>query len=292
MADEPQQPDPSDGVDDPAKSSNAPKVAAPHGRRAPPQSLGPWNSTPPPGAAGQAPPAPDNLDFRDPSLGPRRMTFAGAPVTVALILALTTIEIALTASPSLRGWAFERFAFAIAGFRDGPQATLGTALITHAFLHGGLLHLGFNMVALAAFGPEAERRVGSLAYAGLFLCAAAAGALAHFGWVIISAGFGFAALPPGGFIVLVGASGAISGVLALEFQRRAEAMRATPAAYLRTTPGRFLMSISATFVILNIAITLLPGMISGEAHIGGFLAGLLLAPALFAARPRGAPPPP
>ena len=74
-------------------------------------------------------------------------------------------------------------------------------LLSHAFLHASLLHLLGNMVYLWAFGGAAEAAVGSLRFAVLYLLWGAAAAL---GQVIAD---------PASPVPMVGASGAISGVL-------------------------------------------------------------------------------
>lgn len=205
------------------------------------------------------------------------MTLRGAPITIALMIVNIAIELALVVNPAWRDYAISHYAFGMLYDQGVLRATLGEAVITHAFLHGGLLHLGFNMAALAAFGPPVERSIGSLPYAAIYAMAAVAGALAHYGWLTAEIAFG---LPPheGALQILVGASGAISGVLALEFRRRAILM-----AYAAGRPftGGYVRQTAATFILINVAISLLPGFISGEAHIGGFLVGLILGPLIL-----------
>lgn len=216
---------------------------------------------------------------------PRRpaMTFRGAPVTTFLIVSMVAIELLLVLSPGLRDWALERFAFAILVESGEIYATWSWPILTHSALHAGLLHLGFNMAALAIFGPPVERSMGSLPYVFVYLLAAMAGAVTHFGWLAALAAFEVS--PGAPLTVLVGASGAISGLLALEFWRRSLILRMTPPELRASPPGAYLRMASASFILINVAISLLPGFISGQAHIGGFLAGLVLAPLLLR-RPR------
>ena len=78
-------------------------------------------------------------------------------------------------------------------------------LITYMFLHGGVWHLAFNMIALYFFGPRLEARLGSKRFLGLYFASGIAGALLSF-----LLGFTpFASL----YVPIVGASGAIFGVL-------------------------------------------------------------------------------
>ena len=207
------------------------------------------------------------------------MTLRGAPATTFLLIALSSIELTLMLFPSLREWAYQWFAFAVLVENGQVQATLSWPILTHAALHGGRLHLGCNCAALAIFGPPVERSSGTLNYLAVFILAAAAGALTHYGWLLAMVESGFGAPAP--LTVLVGASGAISGLLAMEILRRSRVLALTPAALRRMSPGAYLRSSSITFIAINLAITLLPGFISGEAHIGGFLVGLALAPILM-----------
>lgn len=74
-------------------------------------------------------------------------------------------------------------------------------LVTHMFLHGGWLHLVVNMVVLWSFGRGLEPVMGSVRFVLLYLLAGVLAALAH-GFVNAQAN-----------IILIGASGAIAGVV-------------------------------------------------------------------------------
>src|ERR671933_2956792 len=91
------------------------------------------------------------------------------------------------------------------GVNVGPPPPLGltwTTLITSMFLHGGLLHIGSNMLYLFIFGDNVEDRLGHLRFLIFyFVCGLAAG-ITH---IVFNAG---SSTPS------VGASGAIAGVLA------------------------------------------------------------------------------
>jgi membrane associated rhomboid family serine protease len=76
-------------------------------------------------------------------------------------------------------------------------------LLSYQFLHGGLLHLGFNMLALFFFGPRLEARLGGNRFVGLYLASGAGGAA-------------LSLLTP--FSAIIGASGAVFGIL-LAFAR-------------------------------------------------------------------------
>jgi hypothetical protein len=74
--------------------------------------------------------------------------------------------------------------------------------VTYSFLHGGLLHLGSNMLFLWVFGDNVEDAMGHIRFLIFYFACAAAGAFAH------------ALLLPASENPLIGASGAVAGVVA------------------------------------------------------------------------------
>jgi membrane associated rhomboid family serine protease len=138
--------------------------------------------------------------------------------------------------------------------------------ISSAFLHGGLLHLGMNMAMLALFAPNVERVLGQGGVATLYgvgiLAAAAAQVLAD----------------PGSVIPVVGASGAISAIMAAHlalFPRE----RPKP---LGPIPGKWAHALKLLigWVVLNLMLGFVGPSVGVQiaiwAHIGGFAAGLAL----------------
>jgi membrane associated rhomboid family serine protease len=117
---------------------------------------------------------------------------------------------------TLRGAALDRFVerwgavpslilAALSGDPRVPRTDLVT-LFTSQFIHAGFLHLGGNMLFLWVFGRAVEDRLGRGLYLAFYLLA---GALAGLAQVLISG--------PGESVPLVGASGAIAGVLGMYF---------------------------------------------------------------------------
>jgi len=162
----------------------------------------------------------------------------------------------------------------------GPGPLYGIAgLVTHQFLHGGLLHIIANVIALRVFGDNIEDALGHWRYAAFFL---ASGALAA-----IAQGIAEPTVP------LIGASGAISAVMAgyLLLHPRARILVLVFNIAPILAPASFVVGFS---ILVNIAmaydITLLTGGTPGAeartiawwAHIGGFAAGLVLVPLLKA----------
>lgn len=89
----------------------------------------------------------------------------------------------------------------------GPGAAPGFEfwqLVSYSFLHGGLLHLGFNMLALYTFGRDVERLFGSAWYLQYYFASVVAAALTH---LLVT---GWMGAPP---YPTVGASGGVYGLL-------------------------------------------------------------------------------
>ncbi len=170
--------------------------------------------------------------------------------------------------------------------------------LTYTFLHGSWAHVGFNCIWLVAFGSAVARRVSSARFLLLMAVSAVAGAAVQYLFDMVS------------FQIVLGASAAVSGAMgaatrfvfrptdepARIFDRSAlnEAFR-QPALSLRQT----LTTRAALFFVIfwfgtNLLFGYMPGLVGAgnmpvawQAHIGGFLAGLLLFP-LF--DPRRRPP--
>ena len=155
---------------------------------------------------------------------------------------------------------------------------LWTTLLTSMFLHGGWGHLGGNMLFLWIFGDNLEHRIGHLRFILFYLATGIAAGLAHILFNSDSA------------VPTVGASGAISGVLGgylLMFPRN----RVYVLTYggVMTVPALFMLGLWILMQFINgvgeVARTPETGGVAYIAHIGGFIAGMVLAPLLAAGRP-------
>lgn len=159
--------------------------------------------------------------------------------------------------------------------------------VTHAFLHAGWEHVGGNVVWLAIFGTPLAQRYGAIKTYALFLLGAVIGA------------WSFALTSHGPDEYLVGASGGIAALtgVAVRFIFQPPVVVVDEATGERRLLGRHLASLSefvrnptaaifsAMWIILNGIVPIIPAMSSAlgfavawQAHIGGFLAGLLLIP--------------
>ena len=184
-----------------------------------------------------------------------RLTGPGAPVVTYGIIALCVVAFILQNLPFVGGQVTNALIYA--GAYSYPSGSLSPLIafepwrmITSIFAHANLIHLALNMYTLWIFGIALEPLLGRLRYFALFLISGFAGSVA----VLL--------ITPAGQPVL-GASGAIFGMFGAFFiiQRR-----------LGGNATQILV-----LVALNLAIGFIPGFnISWQAHVGGFIGGLLV----------------
>lgn len=149
-------------------------------------------------------------------------------------------------------------------------------IFTSMFMHGGWFHLFSNMLALYIFGDNVEDSMGSQRYLIFYLLCGVAAALTH---VFFN---------PSSPIPTVGASGALSGVLAayLLFYPSARVITLIPIFFLPwlvEIPAVVYLGIWFISQLANGVFSILidvqaMGGVAWWAHIGGFVAGLALAP--------------
>ncbi|MEW6477471.1 MAG: rhomboid family intramembrane serine protease [Actinomycetota bacterium] len=166
-----------------------------------------------------------------------------------------------------------------------PDKNVFLAVVVSIFLHGSWLHVLGNMLFLWVFGNNIEERLGTIGYAVFYLAAGVAASLAHI------------ATQPNSTVPVVGASGAIAGVMG---------------AYLVLYPHARILTIVPLFIFLQFLY--LPAFVvlllwfvmqfftnpntgvAVAAHIGGFIfgaaVGLFLRATAQPSPPRGPSPPP
>jgi len=163
----------------------------------------------------------------------------------------------------------------------GGEIASVTSFLTHTLVHGDWVHLGFNAAWLVAFGGAVANRTGTVRFLLLFAFCAVIGAAT------------FLLFNPGVLAPMVGASGAISGLMGATMRFLFTAVDGKGLAALREDPRSApLMPLSAALVdkrvVLVTAVFLLANIlavfglgsvgvsgIAWEAHIGGYFAGLL-----------------
>ena len=161
--------------------------------------------------------------------------------------------------------------FTVPGLEPTPISVYIT-LITSMFMHGGIAHIFGNMLFLMIFGDNIENRLGHFRYLIFYLVCGIIASLAH---VFVSVSMGSSTLIPS-----LGASGAISGVLGgylLLFPKRR--VRVIMFYQMMEVPAIVAIGIWFAFQLIS-GIGVLGdsqgGGVAFGAHIGGFIAGLLL----------------
>ena len=219
------------------------------------------------------------------------LTLPGALTAYVLLLAVIHLRVLLP--PELENWTIDVFGFIpkrydstllAIDFPGGEGAKVWT-FVTYSLLHANLSHIGFNVLWLLPFGSALARRFGAIRFFLFMAVTAAAGALAH----LVTHEHAVAPM--------IGASASVSGAMAaairfafvkgsfLSFSRGdADAAAKVPALSLLRAlrNGRVLgflgiwFAVNIVFGVGSIAIGAEGASVAWQAHIGGFLAGLLL----------------
>jgi membrane associated rhomboid family serine protease len=156
----------------------------------------------------------------------------------------------------------------------GPWPEAWSGLVTSLFLHGSWVHLGGNMLYLWVFGDNIEDIMGHGRFLVFYLLTGVVASLAH------------VATQPDSAVPLVGASGAIAGVLGaylIRFPRSRILSLVFFGIFVRLVELPALLVLSLWFVLqLAEGLVALGGptvtMVAWWAHIGGFVAGAALVP--------------
>ncbi len=179
--------------------------------------------------------------------------------------------------------------FASTGCAPGVPSDTPTllTLFTSMFMHGGLLHLGGNMLFLWIFGPNVEGSMNRVLYVVFYL---AGGLVAVLGQTVVD---------PSSTVPTVGASGAIAAVLggyAVLFPRARVLTIIFIIFFFGVVELPALLVLGFWFVLqllsgLNeVSSTATGGGVAYFAHIGGFVFGLAMVRAFAASRRSGPPP--
>jgi membrane associated rhomboid family serine protease len=216
------------------------------------------------------------------------------PALTAYVLLLAVIHLRVLLPTAWEKWTVEAFGFIPrrydttlldVTFAGGAGAKVWT-FVTYSLLHANLSHIGFNVLWLLPFGSALARRFGAVRFFLFMAVTAAAGALAH----LITNEHAVAPM--------IGASASVSGTMAaairfafvqgsfLSFSRGdADAAAKVPALSLmhalrdRRVLGFLAVwfGVNIIFGVYSIAIGMEGGtIVAWQAHIGGFLAGLML----------------
>ncbi|HUO01869.1 MAG TPA: rhomboid family intramembrane serine protease [Rhizomicrobium sp.] len=225
----------------------------------------------------------------------RQPIFRIPGVVAGLILVLAAAHTARWMLPeALSDRIINRFAFIparyshafLAAHNIDPGSIFDRAIpfVSYMALHNDFTHLAINSLWLLAFGPIVARRLGGALFLGFFLICGIAAAATHLA-------FNWASLMP-----VIGASGAISGLMGA-------GMRLLPTQAPWAVGGddelapifsRQIVIFTVIWLAINLAAGLTGfglgpgelGQIAWEAHVGGYLAGLLLVGPFDRLRPR------
>ena len=163
----------------------------------------------------------------------------------------------------------ELFGLSLGGFPQSVVVPERLTLLTYQFFHGDLFHLGGNMLFLWVFGDNVEDAMGHVRFLAFYLLCGILAGLAH------------ALMVPGSEIPLIGASGAVAGVIAAYLMLH-------PRVRVWVLVFKVLpMQVSAAlvlglWVVTQVVMVMLPqaqgqpGAVAWWAHIGGLVAGALL----------------
>ena len=199
-----------------------------------------------------------------------------------VIIAVTALAWLVTAVLGLDDQAAVTLGFVPARLTDavslGQAAPAILTPLSATLVHSGLVHLGFNLLIFAWCGKEAERVLGRGALILIYLVGAYAAAAAQ--WLS----------NPHGLIPMIGASGAISAVIgafALSFGRAKMITRSA-----RLNRWINIVWLLVAWVVLQVLVGWTAGaqgyLLATPAHVGGFLAGVLLQRPLLLWRYRNA----
>ncbi|HCR49605.1 MAG TPA: hypothetical protein DIW24_08250 [Bacteroidetes bacterium] len=138
-------------------------------------------------------------------------------------------------------------------------------LITSMFMHGDWLHLGFNMLYLWIFGDNIEHILGTKRFVWFYLLTGIIGGLAQ------------VALQPDSWIPMIGASGAISGILGayLVLLPRNKVRVLFLFIFRFSVPALLLLGVWIALQVINGLEPEATDQTAYAAHLGGFVAGVL-----------------
>lgn len=181
-----------------------------------------------------------------------RVTYALIAINVVMFLATGSFGVGSNGSDTAL---FRDLALVGDGF-DGRNF-VGVAqgeywrLVTGGFLHGGLIHIGFNMYLLYILGQQLETVLGHVRFAALY------------GAALLAGSFGALVVEPHTYTV--GASGAVFGLMgAMVIEQRARGMDPFAGGIFGSVGGLIVINLALSLVIANVSI---------GGHIGGLVGG-------------------
>jgi membrane associated rhomboid family serine protease len=219
----------------------------------------------------------DNVKRQGPGRGAHERAINLPPALFGLIVVNVVVHLLRQIlSEPMDQWVILNFGLIPANYTGAPGGewwSLLLAPVTYQFLHAGWIHLGVNMLTLAAFGAPLERLLGPRRFVLFYLSAGIAAGFIH--------GLFFSdSVDP-----VIGASGAISGVFGGALMALRRIGRLTS-----------LLPVAGIWIALNVFFGIFGGTpgsggepIAWTAHIGGFVYGLIALRLFLPAPPAEAP---
>jgi membrane associated rhomboid family serine protease len=208
---------------------------------------------------------------------PRHAHFLPIALTAAMVAAWL-LYIVLAGRFAIEGLAMISWAISASALAEGRYETI----LLHMFAHGGPMHIFMNSAALVSLGPLLIARLGPAPLSWL-----------RFGAVFVLSGLAgaafYLAVHPTGQVPMLGASGAICGLLGLLARFQPESDEFVP---IRSRKIWLTMKIFVKDNLILFAMLTLPALLAGrgggvawESHLGGMLFGLFGAPFLLTRQP-------
>jgi membrane associated rhomboid family serine protease len=217
--------------------------------------------------------------FHDPHT---RQPFLRAPAATLVLIGILVLAhlLRVLVSPTMSNSIIGRFAFIpalyshafLAAHHVDPGTAFDQALpfVSYIFLHADWTHLAINCIWLLPFGSVVARRFGAPLFFLFFLLCGIAGAATHlaFNWG-----------SPG---PVIGASAAVSGLMAAAFRMMSVSRAGSPELAPLTSPRVLVWTAVWAGINVIAGVTGLGAgtevrLVAWQAHLGGYLAGLLLA---------------
>ncbi len=201
-----------------------------------------------------------------PIIGPPKWVVLALTAALALIHGAQWLQ-----PPRVANWWFEALAVVPGRLWDtglglaGGEIVRATSLLTHMFVHADATHLLMNAMALISFAPEVALRLGVVRFLAFFVVTGICGAALYI------------ALNADSFAPMIGASGAISGLLGGLLRIPGRGMRMPLQDAIRS---KHVLTSIAMFLVIDAVIVnsgaMGQGGIAWEAHLGGLISGFLL----------------
>lgn len=162
-------------------------------------------------------------------------------------------------------WSASILGGSVAGPNDVVAIPESWTLVSYMFLHGDILHIVGNMLFLWVFGDNVEDAMGHVRFVIFYLACGIFAALFH-SWML-----------PGSNVGLIGASGAVAGVIAAYFLLHPKVN--VWVLVLRVIPVKLTAAwVLGAWIVMQFVMVMMPqvGPVAWWAHVGGLIAGAVL----------------